>query len=174
MTHRHMTRRFGRQDKLALRSPVARAIVLRRMRAAIRDLGVAIYLLPDGERDPDMLAAIAWGIGVGAEIAANVMPGSSTAKRLHAALRTVVALSESGGHWQSSQAGPLLDAMEQAQQLLVAHPHVGQSVMGCADHLAERIRHGTARLSDVAGAELYAQPAGQQPELLGCEGSANG
>lgn len=174
MTRRHPTvaGRFGRRDDLARRSWVGKSIALQRMRAASVDIGITALTRTDGEPAHELLASLAWCIGLGAEIAVHVMPASADARRLHAALRTVVAASVAGGGWPAAQAVVLLQAMERAHELLIAHPRVGQAMTPGADYLAERVRTGAARMDDVAGAELYAQQDEPEAVQLGGEGSA--
>jgi hypothetical protein len=144
----------------AVRSnPVAIAIAKARMRRQMVTFGIEMFMTDDGEPALDLLAHLGWMLALGAEIAAQVMPGTTKAKRLHAALRTVLQMCADGGCWQASQAGVLQAATNEALALMQQHPDTGASLMGDADHIAARIRAGVANLSDVAGSEIYAAAA---------------
>ncbi|WP_436300794.1 hypothetical protein [Variovorax paradoxus] len=130
------------------------AIAKAQMASHMTTVGISIYLTADGEPARDLLAHLGWVIGIGAEIAALVAPGLAQAKRLQAALRTIVHMSIDGA-WHAAQARVLSDAATEASQLLIAHPHIGVDQISSGDYIAARIRDGVARLSDVAGAEIY-------------------
>lgn len=117
-------------------------------------VGIAVYMTADGEPARDLLAHLGWVIGIGAEIAALVAPGNAQAKRLHAALRTVIQLGIDDA-WQAAQAGVLSDAANEAKDLLVRHANLGLDLVPSGDYIASRIRDGLAQLTDVAGAEIY-------------------
>ncbi|ATA57233.1 hypothetical protein CKY39_31410 [Variovorax boronicumulans] len=121
---------------------------------AVAKAQMASHMTADAEPARDLLAHLGWVIGIGAEIAAVVAPGLAQAKRLHAALRTVVQLSIDNA-WQAAQAGVLSDAATEAKDLLVAHAGIGFDLIPSGDYIAARIRDGVASLSDVAGAEIY-------------------
>lgn len=135
--------------------PVATAVANARMASHMTTVSIAVYMTADGEPARDLLSHLGWVIGIGAEIAAAVAPGHPQAKRLHAALRTVVQLSTDNA-WQAAQAGVLADAANEASALLIAHPGIGVEQISSGDYIAARIRDGVARLTDVAGAEIYA------------------
>lgn len=135
--------------------PVATAVAKAQMTSHMTTVSIAIYMATDGEPARELLSHLGWVIGIGAEIAAAVAPGLAQAKRLHAALRTVIQLSVDNA-WQAAQAGVLSDAATEASELLIAHPHIGVEQIPSGDYIASRICDGVARLTDVAGAEIYA------------------
>ncbi|SCX52811.1 hypothetical protein [Variovorax sp. EL159] len=146
--------------ELARSGPVATAVALQRMSSHMTTVSIDIYLTQNDEPARDLLSHLGWLIALGAEISATVKPGMPEAKRLHAALRTVIQMSIDNA-WQSSQAGTLDVAANEAKALLIAHASLGLELIASADWLASRIRDGQARLSDVAGAEIYSpQPSG--------------
>ncbi|SDZ71261.1 hypothetical protein SAMN05518854_11751 [Variovorax sp. YR266] len=146
--------------ELARSGPVATAVALQRMSSHMTTVSIDIYLTSDGEPARELLSHLGWLIALGAEISATVKPGMPEAKRLHAALRTVIQMSMDNA-WQSSQAGTLDIAANESKALLIAHASIGLDLIASADWLASRIRDGQARLSDVAGAEIYSnEPTG--------------
>lgn len=152
---RHVART---RAELARANPVAAAFALQRMHSHMTTISIAIYMADDGHADRELLSHLGWMLGIGAEIAVQRNPGTAEARRLHAALRTVVAMSVDGGAWQSSQAPALDSACNAALALFTAHPNQGLDLIPSADWIASRIRDGQARLTDVAGAEIYSQP----------------
>jgi len=107
--------RHARRDggELCHSHPVATAVAKARMASHMTTVGIAVYMTADGEPARDLLSHLGWVIGIGAEIAAEVAPGLPQAKRLHAALRTVIQLSMDNA-WQAAQAGVLSDAANEA------------------------------------------------------------
>lgn len=138
-------------------NPVAAAIGRQQMASQMRSLAIGIYLTPDGERDPELLARLAWLIGLGADVAANTTPRSADAKRLHAALRTVLHMAVHGdARWQAAQAGVVEQAAQLAHAIALKHSALALQLAPALNVLANRIRQGVATMDDVAGAELYA------------------
>ncbi|ABM37585.1 hypothetical protein [Polaromonas naphthalenivorans] len=147
-------------------SPVGRAVIAREEIDSVTELmtymtsvSTRIYFTLDGERDPKLLANLALVLGVGAEVALALVPHHPEAKRLHAALRTVLQFSVDGGRWQSSQAKILHEAAQLATEVFLERSTLGTLFFPGAFELAEKVRNGTARMSDVAGAEVYNQKA---------------
>jgi len=162
MTRTQQTRRRHAaltRAELARANPIASAVALQRMRSHMTTVSIAIYMADDGQPDRELLSHLGWMLGIGAEIAAQRTAGSAQAKRLHAALRAVVAMSADGGLWQSAQAPALDAACNEALALFTSHPTQGLDLVPSADWLASRIRDGHARLTDVAGAEIYSSPS---------------
>lgn len=79
------------------------------------------------------------------------------ARRLHGALRTVLQMAEAGAIWQAAHAGLMADAANAAKDLAINHADLAMRLTPDADWIAARIRAGVARVSDVAGAEVYAR-----------------
>lgn len=157
----------------ALASPVGQtvakgktALMREKFEALMRTTAIRIYTADDGQPAQDLLATLGFTLGVGANIGLNIDAESPNARRMHAALRTVVQLSVDGGYWRHSQATILHEAIELAKEAFIAYPFDGADVFDAAEYLCSRIAQGTARMSDVAGAEIYnkipdeAQPAG--------------
>lgn len=156
---KHHARRARTRTEVARSHPVATAVAKQAMAEHMTTIGINIYLMVDGEPPRDLLSHLGWIIGIGAEIAAIKTPGTAQAKRLHAALRTTIAIGEANA-WQCAQAPTLSNAADEAKSLLIGHADLALRLIPEADWIAARIRDGIVRLSDVAGAELYAT----QPE----------
>jgi hypothetical protein len=154
-----MLRKRRNNQSLAHANPVAAAIARQKMNSHMVTFNVGIFMKDDGEPAADLLADLGWLLAIGAELSAQLTPGTTDARRIHAALRTVIQLSVEGGNWQSSQAGVLKLAADSAKKLIVDNPTKGLSLIDEADYIASRILAGTATLADVAGPEIYAAAA---------------
>lgn len=137
--------------------PVAIAIAANRMRNHLRTVGIELFMTGDGDSATGLLSHLGWIVGIGAEIAVQTAPGSEIARRQHMVLRNLVHMAADGCTWRAALAEPVWAAALEANDLMVKHPTVGVAVAPGADELAERIRSGLARMSDIAGAEIYAQ-----------------
>lgn len=143
-------------------SPVGRAVIAKKELDSVTELmtymtsvNTRIYFTQDGEHDTKLLANLALVLGVGAEVALAFALHHPESKRLHAALRTVVQFSVDGGRWRSTQAKILHEAAKLATEVFLAQPVFGTRAFPGAFELAEKVRNGTARMSDVAGPEIY-------------------
>jgi len=143
-------------------SPVGRAIIQKEevdsvaeLMTTMTSLNVLVYMTQNGERDTKLLANLVLVLAVGTEVALALVPNHPQTKRLHAALRTVVAMSVDSGRWQSSQAKLLHETAQLASEVFLERPTLGARAFPGAFELAEKVRAGTARMSDVAGAEIY-------------------
>lgn len=151
-----------RHNLMAAASPVGRAVAkanaaktLAEFDAYVRKINLLVYLTDDGAPCADLLARLALALGVGAELGIQLEPNNPDSRRMHAALRAVVQMSVNGGKWQASQAKVLHEAAELAKTAFITYPHASAGLLKSAGDLSRRIRAGTARMSDVAGAEVY-------------------
>ncbi|MDH6185321.1 hypothetical protein [Polaromonas sp. CG_23.6] len=143
-------------------SPVGRAVIAKEevdcvaaLMTRMTSVSTRIYFTQDGERDTRLLSHLALVLGVGAETALALALHHPDSKRLHAALRTVVQFSVDGGRWRSSQAKILHEAAQLATEVFLAQPVFGTRAFPGAFELADKVRNGTARMTDVAGPEIY-------------------
>lgn len=162
-TKRRLARRSRQQH--AQCSPVGVAVSREQMRRHMIDFGVSVFMRDDGEPAGDLWPHLAWVLAMGSEIAAGREFGSPLAKRLHAALRTVIQLSASGGAWQASQAGVLHAAAVEAQALVSANHIQPIQRRDDAEWLASRVQAGVATLADVADSEIYAAAAAEGKKM---------
>lgn len=140
-------------------NPVATAMAIHRMRTHMRTIGISMFMTADGEKATGLVSHLAWIVGIGAEIAASTAPGGDLARRQHAMLRNLVQIAVDGCAWRMALAEQLWAAAQEAHGLMVKHPTLGQRLIPGADYLAARIKDGQVRMSDVAGAEIYAASA---------------
>ncbi|MDH0866478.1 hypothetical protein [Mitsuaria sp. GD03876] len=134
---------------------VAHAVARNTMRSHARSVGIVIFLTQDGDHAKGLLSHLTWIIGMGAEIALQVVEGSVTARRQHTVLRNLVQLAIADCRWRADLAEPIWAAVEEARDLMMAHPNAAVVAVAGADFLSARVRSGTVRMDDVAGAEIY-------------------
>lgn len=163
-------RRQKRQPQAAhagLHSPVGKAATQLHIAECIAQtdkfmlrISTRAYLTQDGERDIELLATLAVLLGLGAEIGISTAEDAPETRRMHAALRTVLQMSVDGGGWKASQAKVLHEAAGLAATAFRAHSEIGLRRFEGASELGQKIRMGTARMSDVVGPEVYKKTAG--------------
>ena len=137
-------------------NPIARAVAKRRMGSLLADIAIKAHLTADGQVDRDLIANLAFIIGLGAEVSVRLDNDLDRAKRLHAALRTLLAMSVDGGRWQAAQTSRLYGLAKEGQALAIDHVNLGMQAHPAASALSARIAEGVATMADVAGAEVYA------------------
>ena len=145
--------------QLAQCGPVGVAVAREQMRRHMLDFSISLFMRDDGAPAGDLLPHLAWVLAIGSEIAAQQSFGSPAAKRMHAALRTVIQMSAAGNRWQAAQARVLHAAAAEAQALVSANPVQPVQRRDDAEWLASRVQAGVATLTDVAGPEIYAAAA---------------
>ena len=136
-------------------NPIARAVAKQRMGALLRDIAIKAHLTADGAVDRDLLANFVFIIGVGAEVSMQ-LPDVARTKRLHGALRTLLAMSVDGGGWQAGQTSRMYALAKEAQTLAIDHVGLGMGVSHGASVLSQRVKDGVATMADVVGVEIYA------------------
>ena len=143
-------------------SPVGRAVIAKEeldsvaaLMTSVTGISTRVYFTQDGECDRLLLSHLALVLGVGAEVALALAKHHPESKRLHAAVRTVVQMSVDGGRWNSTQAKILHEAAQLATEAFLAQPPLGARAFPGVFELAEKVKNGTARMSDVAGPEIY-------------------
>lgn len=121
-------------------------------------LKVRILMTPDKYVDRDMLSQMARALYTATQSLLS-LGEREKAKPFHLAIRAVVALSQAGGGWDSRQTDQLVRATGEAILYCVHNP--SPLTFSCwlqSLQLGQDVRSGQVRLSDFAGAELYAQP----------------
>lgn len=149
----------------ALANPIAKAIAVRQIQQHLRSIQTLAYLLQDGEDAADVLAHMAWILGLGTEVA-FALGDTALGKPLHGALRTVHGMALAGYRWQASVA-PVVDAqLGVAERLINGHADIAWTMIAGAEWIAHRISTRTTAHGDIAGAEIYAPtPAAEMPAL---------
>ncbi len=136
-------------------NPILRAVVIEGMRKTLRDIALKGHLTPDGGIDPILIAEYAFVIGLGAEVSIAMGDDEARTRRLHSALRTLVGMSVNGGRWQAAQSARMYELACEANKLAIDNVDLAIPRYPGATHLSDAIAAGKARMSDVAGAEIY-------------------
>lgn len=143
-------------------SPVGRAVIAKEeldsvaeLMTSVTGISTRVYFTVHGECDRLLLSHLVLVLGVGAEVALALAKHHPESKRLHAAVRTVVQMSVDGGRWNSTQAKILHEAAQLATEAFLAQPTLGARAFPGVFELAAKVKNGTARMSDVAGPEIY-------------------
>lgn len=146
-------------EALGMTHPIGTAIALARIRSTLRTMQLQLHLMEDGGDASEVLPQAAWLLGLGCEIAlAHQQPD---VRVLHGALRSVVQMAVQGMRWQAALALAVDQALQRSQQLFEQHPQTAFRMQDGARWLADRIQRGTVQMSDVAGAEIYAETGKQ-------------
>lgn len=158
MKARTKTRRahVTRQQR-ALASPVARAIARREvlaMQATVRGLALACMYAEHGSEQRELLANVAFIVGVGAEVAAVVPVAGDNRAGLHQALVEVVRMACDGARWDAGWAAQLSLALEVSAEVMLQDAVRATAVAPGAQGLAADVRAGRVQMDAVAQLEL--------------------
>ena len=146
--HAHATR-----QQRALASPVAQAIARREvlaMQATVRGLALACMYAEHGSEQRELLAKVAFIVGVGAEVAAVVPVAGDNRAGLHQALAEVVRMACDGARWDASWAAQVSLALEVSAEVMLQDAVRATAVAPGASELAADVRAGRVRLDAVA------------------------
>lgn len=125
------------------------------MREHLTKISIEAYMTIDGERADVLMSDLALMLGIGAEIGFHLDKHAPNTRKMHAALRTVVAMSANGRRWQTSQTVVLHEAAMLAATAFEENIVLGITMLPGAAELAEEVKNGTANLNGVAGPEIY-------------------
>lgn len=151
-------KRIDRTER-ALTSPVARAIARRELEALqahMATLAATCLQVPHESEQRDLLAGLAFMIGIGAEVAQVVPVLGDNRPGLHQALQEVVRMACDGCRWCAPWAAQLHLAMEVSAEVMLDDPIWAMKVIPGARRLAADIMAGHVRPEDVAPLELPA------------------
>lgn len=141
----------------ALASPVARAIAKRELlalHAQMAEIGERCLQVGHESEQRELLAGLAFMIGVGAEVAAVVPVLGDNRAGLHQALEEVVRMACNGCRWNASWAAQLHLAMEVSAEVMMDDTALAMRVIPGARALAADITAGRIRPDTIAPLEL--------------------
>ena len=156
----------------ALASPVARAIAkreLQELESQMAVFGARCLQVAHESEQRELLASLAFMIGVGAEVAAVVPVLGDNRAGLHQALEEVVRMACNGCRWNASWAAQLHLAMEVSAEVVMDDTVLAMRVIPGARALAADISAGRIRPDTIAPLELpehYKKDSGEQLEAL--------
>lgn len=126
----------------AISSPVGRAMALRGMRADMLDMGLACLAVEHGTEQRELLAKLAFMIGIGAEVAAVAKVLGDNQAGLHQSLAEVVRMASDGCRWNADWAAQLQLALDVSAEVMMENAHRAMQVLPGARALADDIRAG--------------------------------
>lgn len=152
-THRaHVTR-----QQRALVSPVARAIAKREIQELhrqVQEVALVCLAVEHGTEQRELLANLAFMLGIGAEVAAVVPVQGDNRAGLHQSLAEVLRMACDGGRWDESWAAQLHIALEVSAELMMDNTHHAALVLPGARELAADVRAGRIRPDAIVPFEM--------------------
>ena len=137
----------------ALASPVARAIArseLQALQAQMALIGESCLQVAHESEQRELLASLAFMIGVGAEVAAVIPVLGDNRAGLHQALEEVVRMACDGCKWSAPWAAQLHLALEISAEVMMDDTILAMRVIPGAKDLAEDIMAGRIRPDAIA------------------------
>lgn len=141
----------------ALASPVARAIARRELQALhaqMAAIGDRCLEVAQQSEQRELLANLAFMIGVGAEVAAVVPVLGDKRAGLHQALEEVVRMACDGCRWSAPWAAHLHLAMEVSAEVMMDDTVLAMRAIPDARRLADDINTGRIRPDAIASLEM--------------------
>lgn len=141
------------RQQRALASPVARAIAraeVMTMQATVRGLALACMYAEHGSEQRELLANLAYIVGIGAEVAAVVPVAGDNRAGLHQALAEVVRMACDGARWDAGWAAQVSMALEVSAEVALEDAARAMAVAPGAGELAADVRAGRVRMDAVA------------------------
>ena len=137
----------------ALKNPVARAIAKRELQALHAQMaliGESCLQVAHESEQRELLASLAFMIGVGAEVAAVIPVLGDNRAGLHQALEEVVRMACDGCKWSAPWAAQLHLALEISAEVMMDDTILAMRVIPGAKDLAEDIMAGRIRPDAIA------------------------
>ena len=145
-----MKKKIMRRKADPLQSPVGRAVALQALRQDMLSIGIKCFMAPHGSEQRELLAQLAFMLGIGAEVAAAVPVLGNNREGLHQSLAEVVRMACDGCRWDDAWAAQLQLALEVSAELMLEHPRQAMLVIPGAKGLAKDIEAGRIRPDAIA------------------------
>ena len=145
------------KEERALRSPVARAIAKREIQELhrqVQEVALVCLAVEHGTEQRELLANLAFMLGIGAEVAAVVPVQGDNRAGLHQSLAEVLRMACDGGRWDESWAAQLHIALEVSAELMMDNTHHAALVLPGARELAADVRAGRIRPDAIVPFEM--------------------
>ena len=145
------------KEERALRSPVARAIAKREIQELhrqVQEVALVCLAVEHGTEQRELLASLAFMIGIGAEVAAVVTVQGDNRAGLHQSLAEVLRMACDGGRWDESWAAQLHLALEVSAELMMDNTHHAALVLPGARGLAADVKAGRIRPDAIVPFEM--------------------
>lgn len=147
------------KEERALRSPVARAIAKREIQELhrqVQEVALVCLAVEHGTEQRELLANLAFMIGIGAEVAAVATVEGDNRAGLHQSLAEVLRMACDGGRWDESWAAQLHIALELSAELMMDNTHHAALVLPGARGLAADVKAGRIRPEAIVPFEMPA------------------
>ena len=145
------------KEERALRSPVARAIAKREIQEPhrqVQEVALVCLAVEHGTEQRELLANLAFMLGIGAEVAAVVPVQGDNRAGLHQSLAEVLRMACDGGRWDESWAAQLHVAPELSAELMMDNTHHAALVLPGARELAADVKAGRIRPDAIVPFEM--------------------
>ena len=145
------------KEERALRSPVARAIAKREIQGLhrqVQEVALVCLAVEHGTEQRELLANLAFMLGIGAEVAAVVPVQGDNRAGLHQSLAEVLRMACDGGRWDESWAAQLHIALELSAELMMDNTHHAALVLPGARELAADVKAGRIRPDAIVPFEM--------------------
>ena len=145
------------KEERALRSPVARAIAKREIQELhrqVQEVALVCLAVEHGTEQRELLANLAFMLGIGAEVAAVVPVQGDNRAGLHQSLAEVLRMACDGGRWDESWAAQLHIALEVSAELMMDNTHHAALVLPGARELAADVKAGRIRPDAIVPFEM--------------------
>lgn len=138
-------------------APVEALMVRQNMQADVVNLGLHSMMADHHSTQPDLLASLAYLIGMGAEIARAIPVAGSNRPGLHQALAAVVQMAVDDHRWDAGWGKQLSLAVDISIDLFCNYRNLARQFEPGARLLSEEVKAGTVRADAIK--PLPAQPA---------------
>ena len=145
------------KEERALRSPVARAIAKREIQELhrqVQEVALVCLAVEHGTEQRELLANLAFMIGIGAEVAAVATVQGDNRAGLHQSLAEVLRMACDGGRWDESWAAQLHIALDVSAELMMENTHHAALVLPGARELAADVKAGRIRPDAIVPFEM--------------------
>ena len=145
------------KEERALRSPVARAIAKREIQELhrhVQEVALVCLAVEHGTEQRELLANLAFMLGIGAKVAAVVPVQGDNRAGLHQSLAEVLRMACDGGRWDESWAAQLHVALELSAELMMDNTHHAALVLPGARELAADVKAGRIRPDAIVPFEM--------------------
>lgn len=133
-----------------LQNPVGRAIAMKALREDMLAIGIRCLTAPHGSEQRELLAKLAYMLGIGAEVAAVAKVLGDNRAGLHQSLAEVVRMACDGCRWDDAWAAQLQLALEVSAEVMLDNAALAMLVAPGAKGLADDITTGRIRLDAIA------------------------
>ena len=157
MSRTNPRRRHVTRQQRALASPVARAIAKREIQELhrqVQEVALVCLAVEHGTEQRELLANLAFMIGIGAEVAAVATVEGDNRAGLHQSLAEVLRMACDGCRWDESWAAQLHLALEVSAELMLDNTHHAALVLPGARELAADVKAGRIRPDAIVPFEM--------------------